>query len=136
VAYIGFELRCHIWQTKLASLFYCVGDMDRTEFILRQTECRYNSIIVEPVCGCWSYPRMCRSAEFKRKCSELSENCFKSITSCCVKFMQKEVNCVPRELRYEMMRSTRDDMPYRSMNETLWMDYAVVDSLPYLWDVL
>ncbi|XP_060552461.1 uncharacterized protein LOC132713802 [Ruditapes philippinarum] len=118
---------------KLASMFYCVGDMDRAKFILRQTESRYNSTVVEPVCGCWLYPHTIRSAEFKRKCSELSENCINSITSCCVKFLQAEVNCVPRELRYEMMRSTQDDMPYRSMFEILWMNYAVVDSLPYLY---
>ncbi|XP_060554687.1 uncharacterized protein LOC132715666 [Ruditapes philippinarum] len=118
---------------KLASMFYCVGDMDRAEFILRQTESRYNSFIVEPVCGCWPHPWTRRSAEFKRKCSELSENYINSITSCCVIFMQTEVNCVPRELRYEMMRSTQDDMPYRSMFEILWMNYAVVDSLPYIY---
>ncbi|XP_060554695.1 uncharacterized protein LOC132715673 [Ruditapes philippinarum] len=118
---------------KLASMFYCVGDMDRAEFILRQTESRYNSTVVEIVCGCWRNPQTSRSAEFKRKCCELNENCLNSITSCCVKFLQSEVNCVPRELRYEMMRSTQDDMPYRSMHETLWMDYAVVDSLPYLY---
>ncbi|XP_060554692.1 uncharacterized protein LOC132715669 isoform X2 [Ruditapes philippinarum] len=118
---------------KLASMFYCAGDVDRVEFILRQTENRYNSTVVEPLCGCWLYPPTSHLAEFKRKCSELSEKCINSITSCCVKFTQKEVNCVPRELRYEMMRSTQDDMPYRSMLEKFWMDYAVVDSLPYLY---
>jgi tetratricopeptide (TPR) repeat protein len=115
---------------KLASMFYCVGDMNRAEFILRQTESRYNSNVVEHVCGCWAHPLTSPSAEFKRKCSDLSENCINSIASCCVKFMQTEVNCVPQELRYEMVRSTQDDMPYRSMS---WMDYAAVDSLPYLY---
>jgi hypothetical protein len=118
---------------KLASMFYCVGDMDRAEFILRQTESRYNSTVVEPVCCCWYHPWSMLSAEFKRKCSELSENNINSITSCCVKFMKKEVNCVPRELQHEMVRSTPDDMPHRSLEERLWMDYAVVDSLPYLY---
>ncbi|XP_060580329.1 uncharacterized protein LOC132737110 [Ruditapes philippinarum] len=118
---------------KLASMFYSLGDMDRAEFILRQTESRYNSTVVEPVCGCWPHPMTSCSAEFKRKCNDLSENCISSIASCCVKFMQKEVYCVPRELRYEMMRSTQDDMPYRSVHENFWMDFAVVDSLPYLY---
>ncbi|XP_060552460.1 uncharacterized protein LOC132713801 [Ruditapes philippinarum] len=118
---------------KLASMFYCVGDMDRAEFVLRQTESRYNSTVVEPVCGCWFHPFISPSPEVKRKCSELSEICIKSITSCCVRFLQTEVNCVPRELQHEMVRSTPDDMPHRNQDERLWMDYAVVDSLPYLY---
>ncbi|XP_060555756.1 uncharacterized protein LOC132716490 [Ruditapes philippinarum] len=118
---------------KLASMFYSVGDMDRAEFILRQTESRYNSTVVEPVCACWPHPLSSRSAEFMRKCDELRENCINSIASCCVKFTQKEVNCVPRELRYELMRSTRDDTAHRSPYERYWMDYAVVDSLPFLY---
>ncbi|XP_060554688.1 uncharacterized protein LOC132715667 [Ruditapes philippinarum] len=118
---------------ELASMFYCVGIMDRAEFILKQTEIRYNSTVVEPVCGCWSHPWTSRSAEFKKKCSEESENSFNSIASLCVRFLKSEVNCVPRELRYEMMRSTRDDMPQRRLNEREWMNYAIVDSLPYLY---
>jgi hypothetical protein len=119
-------------ELQLASMLYCVGDMNRVEFILRQTESRYNSTVVEPVCGCWNHPRTSPSAELERKCSELSENRLNSIISCCVKFMQTEVNCVPRELRYEMMRSTRDDMPHRTPTENYWMDHAAVVSLPYL----
>jgi hypothetical protein len=118
---------------KLASILYCVGDMDRAEFILRHTENRYNCDIVEPVCCCWPHPRSERSAGFKRKCRKQNEDCINSITSFCVIFMQTEVNCVPRELHYEMMRSTQDDMQQRSWLEKQWMDIVVVDSLPFLY---
>jgi hypothetical protein len=40
---------------KLASVLYCIGDMDRADLILRHTENRYNCDIVEPVCACWRY---------------------------------------------------------------------------------
>ncbi|XP_060562313.1 uncharacterized protein LOC132721942 [Ruditapes philippinarum] len=118
---------------KLASVLYSVGDMDRAEFILRKTENRYNGDIVEPVCGCWKYPRSDLSAQFKRKCCEQNEDCINQITSFCVRFLQTEINCVPRELQYEMMRSTQDDMQHRCVLEKRWMDFAVVDSLPFLY---
>ncbi|XP_060594907.1 uncharacterized protein LOC132749207 [Ruditapes philippinarum] len=131
---LGLDSDVTSGRLKLASVFYRVGDMDRTEFILRQTESRYNPDVVEAVCSCWSYPlKSLLSAEFKRKCCEQNENCIFDIVSFCVRFLQIEVNCVPRELQYEMMRSTRDDMQHRSLIDSQWMNYAVVDSLPYLY---
>ncbi|XP_060598292.1 uncharacterized protein LOC132752037 [Ruditapes philippinarum] len=118
---------------KLASVLYCIGDMDRAEFILRQTENRYNCDIVESVCHCWDHPSSDWSSEFDKKCNELNEDSIHQITSFCVRFVQKEVNCVPRELQYEMKRSTQDDMQHRSIDEELWMNFAVVDSLPFLY---
>ncbi|XP_060568762.1 uncharacterized protein LOC132727342 [Ruditapes philippinarum] len=118
---------------KLASVLYSVGDMDRAEFILKQTENRYNCDIVEPLCVCWRCPRSNWSAEFKRKCREQNEDCINRITSFCVRFMQTEVNCIPRELQYELKRSTQDDMQHRSYIDKMWMDFAVVDSLPFLY---
>ncbi|XP_060594905.1 uncharacterized protein LOC132749206 [Ruditapes philippinarum] len=131
---LGLDSDVTSGRLKLASVFYCVGDMDRTEFILRQTESRYNSDVVEAVCSCWPCPWKSRSsAEFKRTCCEQNENCIFHVVSFCVRFLQTEVNCVPHELQYEMMRSTRDDMLHRSREERQWMNYAVVDSLPYLY---
>jgi tetratricopeptide (TPR) repeat protein len=131
---LGLDSDVTSGRLKLASVFYCVGDMDRTEFILRQTESRYNPDVVEAVCSCWSYPlKSLLSAEFKRKRCEQNENCIFDIVSFCVRFLQIEVNCVPRELQYEMMRSTRDDMLHRSLIDSQWINYAVVDSLSYLY---
>jgi hypothetical protein len=118
---------------KLASVLYCLGDMDRAEFILKQTENRYNCDIVEPLCACWRYPWFDWSAEFKRICREQNEYCINRITSFCVRFMQSEVNCIPRELQYELKKSTQDDMQHRRKFDKIWMDFAVVDSLPFLY---
>ncbi|XP_060578754.1 uncharacterized protein LOC132735781 [Ruditapes philippinarum] len=117
---------------KLASVFYSTGDMERAELILRHTEQQYYSYPVLPFCNCCRAARPAVSAEFMRVCSEQSENCIKHITAFCVRFIQKEINCVPRELQYEMFRSTQDDMIHRHQLD-YWMDWAVVDSLPFLY---
>ncbi|XP_060568761.1 uncharacterized protein LOC132727341 [Ruditapes philippinarum] len=118
---------------KAASSLYCLYFVDRAECILRQTENRYNCDIVEPVCGCTRYPLSNESADFRRKCRERNEDCINCITSFCVRFIQMEINCVPRELQYEMMRSTRDGIQHRTSLERQWMNFAVVDSLPFLY---
>ncbi|XP_060607454.1 uncharacterized protein LOC132759661 [Ruditapes philippinarum] len=118
---------------KLASVFYSTGDMEKAEQILRHTEQQYYSYPVLSICSCHKKPPAV-TAEFKRLCNEQqSEDCIKYITAFCVRFIQREVNCVPRELQYEMFRSTQDDMIHRHEIEDCWMDWAVVDSLPFLY---
>ncbi|XP_060600019.1 uncharacterized protein LOC132753556 [Ruditapes philippinarum] len=117
---------------KLASVFYSTGYMEKAEFILRHTEQQYYSYPVIPICGCWKTPPPAVTAELMRLCSEQSENYIKK-TAVCVRFTQKEINCVPHELQYEMFRSTQDDMIHRHKELDCWMDSAVVDSLPFLY---
>jgi hypothetical protein len=118
---------------KLASLFYNSGDMERAELILRHTEQQYYSYPVLPICICWDKPPPAVTAEFERVCSEQSEDCITHITAFCVRFIPKEMNCTPHELQYEMFRSTQDDMIHSDNDEYFWMDWAVVDSLPFLY---
>jgi tetratricopeptide (TPR) repeat protein len=117
---------------KLASVFYSTGDMEKAELILRHTEQQYYSNPVLPICTCCIQTPVV-TAEFMKICSEQSENCIKHITAFCVRFIQKEIYCVPHELRYEMFRSTQDDMIHRDEKKDYWMDWAVVDSLPFLY---
>jgi tetratricopeptide (TPR) repeat protein len=117
---------------KCASVFYSTGYMEKAEVILRHTEQQYYSYPVIPFCGCWDKPAPAVTAEFKRVCSEQSEDCIKHFTAFCVRFIQKEINCVPHELKYEMFRCTQDDMIHRHQLH-YWMDWAVVDSLPFLY---
>ncbi|XP_060551298.1 uncharacterized protein LOC132712876 [Ruditapes philippinarum] len=117
---------------KLASVFYSTGDMEKAEQILRHTEQQYDSYPVLTIGLCDSPPPRV-AAEFKRVCGEQSEDCIKHIMSFCVTFIQKEINCVPHELQYEMFRSTQDDMIHRNQDTNYWMDWAVVDSLPFLY---
>ncbi|XP_060561482.1 uncharacterized protein LOC132721231 [Ruditapes philippinarum] len=116
---------------KLASVFYSTGDIEKAELIVRHTEQQYYSNPVLPMCSCLKKVYTV-TAEFKRVCGEQSEDCIKHITAFCVTFIQKEINCVPQELQYEMFRSTQDDMIQRHRNKDCWMDWAVVDSLPFL----
>ncbi|XP_060563763.1 uncharacterized protein LOC132723113 [Ruditapes philippinarum] len=120
---------------KLASVFYSTGDMEKAEQILRHTEQQYYSYPVVPICGCCycKKPLPTVKAEFLRVCGEQSWDCIKHNTAFCVRFIQKEINCVPHELQYEMFRSTQDDMIHREYLDDLWMDWAVVDSLPFLY---
>ncbi|XP_060583124.1 uncharacterized protein LOC132739426 [Ruditapes philippinarum] len=121
---------------KLASLFYCTREMEKAEKLLRHTEQQYNSNPVLPFCRCWNNPRRAVPADFVRRVrSDQSEDYIKDITAFCVRFIHKEINCVPHELQYEMFRSTQDSMIHVHRDELFdsWMDWAVVDSLPFLY---
>jgi tetratricopeptide (TPR) repeat protein len=118
---------------KLASVFYSTGDMEKAEIILRHTEQQYYSYPVLPICHCSFKPFPRVTAEYQRICREQSEDYFKNMTASCVRFIQKEINCVPHELQYEMFRSTQDDMIHRDERKDCWMNWAVVDSLPFLY---
>jgi hypothetical protein len=72
---------------KLASVFYCTGDMEKAELILRHTEQQYHSYPVVLICSCWDKLPSALTAEFKRVCGEQNEDCIKHITAFCVKFI-------------------------------------------------
>jgi hypothetical protein len=109
--------------------------MEKAEIILRHTEQQYDSYPVVPICRCrcLEKPVQAVTVEFKRICGEQNEDCIKHNTAFCVTSIQKEINCVPHELQYEMFRSTQDDMIHRDQYGEFWMDWAVVDSLPFLY---
>jgi hypothetical protein len=117
---------------KVASIYYSVGDFISAEVLLRFIESQYDINIVEAVCGCFS-----RIVHITQRFAEFSDNndseALKHIGAFCVIFLPSEVYCVPQELRYEMFRSTAEDMQYRNNREDFWMDWAVVDSLPYIY---
>ncbi|XP_060601993.1 uncharacterized protein LOC132755199 [Ruditapes philippinarum] len=117
---------------KLASVFYSREEMEKAEEILRQTEQKYLSHYVVPICSCAVRSEPTISEEIARYCYEHSEDSIKDITAFCVRFIRQEINCVPHELQYEMFRSTQDDMIHRGQYDC-WMDWAVIDSLPFLY---
>jgi tetratricopeptide (TPR) repeat protein len=130
----GFESDVSSGRLKLASVFYNTGDMEKTELILRHTESQFYSNPVIPICTCLhqeSPPKV--PAEIIRVCNKQNEDCVKNITAFCVKFLKKEINCVPHELQYEMFRSTQDDIKHRDQFIDFWMDWAIIDSLSVLY---
>ncbi|XP_060574006.1 uncharacterized protein LOC132731770 [Ruditapes philippinarum] len=118
---------------KLASILYCVREVQKTDLILSEIEKRYDLQIVEPVCQCNPFVRKTIRDEFKELCDNHNETALQYITASCVKFMPCEIHCVPTELKYEMNRSTKEDRVFRTKRDNDWMDCAVVDSLPYLY---
>ncbi|XP_053387885.1 uncharacterized protein LOC128551226 [Mercenaria mercenaria] len=121
---------------KFASALYCAGDMKRTENVLGHVEEKYDLDVVAPVCGCsacyHSLGVVTIKPGFFSKCDTGNEELMKDIVAFCVKFSRCEINCVPQELQYELFRSPQQELLVRDEDDG-WMDWAVVDSLPYLY---
>ncbi|KAL4218494.1 hypothetical protein ACF0H5_023228 [Mactra antiquata] len=117
---------------KLATVYYSAGNMNVTEDILTRIDQRYDRNVMLPVCGCieegWDHKE-----GFDIAANNVQVNDFRDIVSYCVKFMYQEVNIVPSELRQEFFRSSQEEIQRRHPFDDIWMNYAVVDSLPYMY---
>ncbi|XP_060576581.1 uncharacterized protein LOC132733873 [Ruditapes philippinarum] len=118
---------------KLASILYCVQEIQKADSVLSEIERRYDLQIVEPVCSCHDFEKKTPRQGFFKLCDIHNEEILQYTTASCVIFLQCEIHCVPNELRYEMFRSTQEDRMFRTEEDNKWMDCAVVDSLPYLY---
>ncbi|XP_053402527.1 uncharacterized protein LOC128545840 [Mercenaria mercenaria] len=116
---------------KKASAFFCAGDMNATYLILEDIRKRYDLNMVEPVCRCTLLRSHPAREGFKTSAHCHNEGAFKHVAAFCVKFLRCESCCVPKELQYEMYRSTLAERPLRHDNNQ-WLDLAVIDSLTYL----
>ncbi|XP_053390710.1 uncharacterized protein LOC128553551 [Mercenaria mercenaria] len=128
---LGLDTDVASSKLKLASMLYCIGDIQRAEIVLRYIEGNYDLNIVEPICSCHYHIQPLRrgvNAIF----DNYNEEDIYHTTAFCVRFLPCEINCVPHELRHEMFRSTEEDLPFRGQDD-VWMDLAVIDSLPYLY---
>jgi uncharacterized protein YozE (UPF0346 family) len=121
-------------KVKQASIFYCTGEIERAELILKNIEESYDLNVVEPICCCYKFQQPTCKKAFDKLCYEADNEytLLQSITASCVRFLRCEINCCPKELQHEMFRSQQQNLPYRSKYDE-WMDLAVVDSLPYLY---
>ncbi|XP_045156670.1 uncharacterized protein LOC123523103 [Mercenaria mercenaria] len=117
---------------KLASMFYCKGDFNRTKIVLSDIEANYDPNIVEPVCSCYTCIGHYLRERFNEICDNHSDEALQYVTASCVIFLKCEINCIPVELKYELFRSTGEDLAVRVFSD-IWMNWAVVDSLPYLY---
>jgi tetratricopeptide (TPR) repeat protein len=115
---------------KLASVCYCVGDIVGAEAILRGVENRYDFRLWKTICGCYHFPK--QHLPFHDFNSFTIEQYIRLQTAMCVTFLPNEINCAPPELQHEMFRSSPYDIPHRGVDDC-WMDWAVVDSPPYLY---
>ncbi|XP_060561380.1 uncharacterized protein LOC132721142 [Ruditapes philippinarum] len=118
---------------KLASILFRVQEIQKADVVLSEIERRYDLQIVEPVCNCYLFERKTLKQRFHELCDNHNEEVLQYITAFCVTFLPCEIHCVPTELRYEIQRSTQEERICRTERDKRWMDYAVVDSLPYLY---
>jgi tetratricopeptide (TPR) repeat protein len=116
---------------KLASMFYCTGDM-RAEITLRNIAQQFDNDATVPLCTCYSNCLPEPNPYFFEICNDQNESSIQHYIARCVQFQQSEKNCVPPELRYEMFRSTEDELLHRE-DLDMWMNWAVIDSLPFLY---
>ncbi|XP_060563433.1 uncharacterized protein LOC132722866 [Ruditapes philippinarum] len=116
---------------KLASILYCVQEIQKADLVISEIERSYDLQIVESVCCCYQFEKIFKQG-FAQLCDNYNEEVLQYTTASCVRFLPCEIHCVPTELRYEMFRSTQEDRMFRTEDDE-WMDCAVVDSLPYLY---
>ncbi|XP_053404953.1 uncharacterized protein LOC128558765 [Mercenaria mercenaria] len=129
---MGLNTNVSSGKLKQASVFHCIGDSQRTESVLRDIEGNYDLNIVEPICHCYEFNKQAPRKGFIAVSDNHNEEALQFIAAFCVRFLPCEINCVPHELRYEMFKSTKDEISFRGPLDE-WMDLAVVDSLPYLY---
>ena len=120
---------------KLASMFYCKGDLQLAADVLENVERRYDKT-VQAICGCGRMDRLVTKpleafteAVNKENIDVMSTN----RVAYCVRFLPQEAFCVPPVLHYEMVRAVGDDIQHRNWTDREWMNWAVVDSRPFLY---
>ncbi|XP_060574016.1 uncharacterized protein LOC132731778 [Ruditapes philippinarum] len=130
---IGLNTDVASSKLKLASILYCVQEIQKADLVLSEIERRYDLQIVEPVCNCHRFTKKPFRHAFNELCNTHNEEVLQYTTASCVRFLPCEIHCVPTDLRYEMLRSTQEDIIFRTEEDNKWMDSTVVDSLPYLY---
>jgi tetratricopeptide (TPR) repeat protein len=131
---LGLKSKDVSGRLKLASMYFCAGDMGQTEVTLKHISQQYNNSVLVPLCGCCDCSLPKPNSIFLPLFSEQNVASFQNYISHCVRFTQSEKNCVPHELQFEMFRSTQEDrQQHRNEDKDYWMSWAVVDSLPFLY---
>jgi len=119
---------------KLASMFFCKGDLQMAAAVLEDVERRYDNT-VQAMCGCHRMDPLVTKP--RKKFTELLYECDTDVLmtnkiAYCVRFLCQEVFCAPPFLHFEMVRGVGDDIQHRDPNERVWMNWAVVDARPFL----
>ena len=117
---------------KLASMFFCRGDLQRSAYVLDDVQQRLDNSVTY-VCGCRIDPDRQPSDAFCQYAlrNGNSETLLRK-TSFCVRFLRQEMYCAPVIMWFEMYRGVGDDVAHRRGDKLNWMDWAVVDALPFM----
>ncbi|XP_053403334.1 uncharacterized protein LOC128546005 [Mercenaria mercenaria] len=134
---LGIDSDVASGRLKLASALFCSGSIGKASMILNDVEQKYDTRVTEPMCRCMSTGVLGNMSSLR-----LSENCFLCYNykttlninvAFGVVFTRQEIHCVPNALKYEMFRCPEEERRTRDEDMDFWMDWAVVDSLPYLY---
>ncbi|XP_053404952.1 uncharacterized protein LOC123555005 [Mercenaria mercenaria] len=68
---------------KQASIFYCIGDSQRTEIVLRDIEGNYDLNIVEPICKCHEFNKLSPRRGFNAESDNHNEEAIQHIADFC-----------------------------------------------------
>jgi len=118
---------------KLASMLYCRGELERAASILHEVGFDFDRS-VQPVCGCGiaPYNEELSDAFCKYMLKNDDPETWTKKLTFCVRFMREEKKSVPQFLWHEMDRAVGDDVDHRNTHERKWMDWAQVDSRPFM----
>lgn len=136
--FLGLNSDVTSGRLKLASVYYCTGDYSKAEAILTILEDNYNTSMVNAMCDCMNRSgngEVPTLVEQEYLIGE-DEQAIRHDFAFGIKFLRSEINCAPKELQYEMFRTTQEDFALHRRNKgkaNYWMDWAVVDSRPYMY---
>ncbi|XP_052775246.1 uncharacterized protein LOC128213515 [Mya arenaria] len=120
---------------KLASFLVCHNELERAADVLNDVQRRYDDS-VQAVCECGRMDPL-DTKHHKPLCTTSVVNnddmLLANKTALCVRYFRQEAFCAPPILHYEMVRGIGEDINHRDIKERCWMNWAVVDSLPYLY---
>ncbi|XP_053383030.1 uncharacterized protein LOC128549703 [Mercenaria mercenaria] len=118
---------------KLASVLLLAGQFDNANLALQYVEEDYDTNNVEPMCHCVSTTRFLEDIRVPLDIFGSNEHKLNSCVAFGVVYTRDEMHCVPKALKYEMFRCTREETLARNDKQDYWMDWAVVDSFPFLY---
>jgi len=120
---------------KYASMLYCSGQCAASAQVLTHCEGLLRPD-VHHYCECVGRPMTGRAQSDAHLETGLDGNIMellKSHSTLCVKFSIHERYCVPEHLQYEMFRTmTHEDQQLRHI-DSIWMDQAMIDCVPFLY---
>jgi len=116
---------------KLASMLYCLGDLQRSSYVLDDVQQRLDNSVTF-VCGCRSLGDQPSEAFCMYALRNRNTETMTNKLAFCVRFMRQEMYCAPAIIRFEMYRGVGNDVAHRTERERAWMDWAVVDARPFM----
>jgi len=119
---------------KLASMLYCKGELMMAVDVLEDVERRYDNT-VQAICGCLTkspFKIQPRESFVELLYEEDTDVLSSNKVAHCVRFLRQEAFCAPPILHYEMVREVEGDFRHRYPEVFTWLEWAVVDSRPFL----